>query len=279
VSKIEQILERATLLREGREARDGGAVAEELRYRPVPHTPVDSVFTATRELKVASPYLVSVTDPGSPVMEEYQKLKSVVVKLTSAKEFLNTVMVTSTLSGEGKSITALNLAVCLAQEYDHTVLLVDADLRRPSIGGYLGIKAEIGLSDCLMHGANLGDALVKTGIGKLSVLLAGTKVPNPVETLSSNKMRELIAELKSRYPDRYIIIDTPPLLLFAEGQVLASMADGVLFVVREGQVPMHQVKEALNLLKGDNLLGVVFNDVETNHYDRYHYYSNYADRK
>lgn len=283
MSKIETILERATLLREGREPAQPvhpaptAAPAEERRPQPQQApTPDSSVFKGKADLKVSSPYLVSLTDPGSPVMEEYQKLKSVVLKLTNQGDFSNVIMVTSSLSGEGKSITAFNLAVALAQEYDHTVVLVDADLRRPTIETYVGLGDGPGLTDCVVHGADVGQALVKTGIGKLSILPAGSRITNPVELLSSNRMKDFIGEMKRRYPDRYIVIDTPPLLLFAESRVLASMADAILFVVREGHVPLNQVKEALNMLKGDKLLGVVYNDATSYHYDRYHYYSSYA---
>jgi exopolysaccharide/PEP-CTERM locus tyrosine autokinase len=268
VSKIEQILEKATALREG------GKLVEEITQKPL-QTPVYSSFKAESKVLVTNPYLVTVTDPTSPATEEYQKLKSVVVKLTNGSKFLNTLMVTSTLGGEGKSITSLNLAISLAQEYDHTVLLVDADLRRSSATEYLGFSSELGLTDCVMHGADFSKALIKTGIGKLSILPAGRKVSNPVEILSSRRMKDFLQELKQRYPDRYVIIDTPPVLYFAEAHAIASVVDGVLFVVREGQVPIQNLKEALNMLKDANILGVIYNGSEMNRFNSYHYYHNY----
>lgn len=279
MSKIEEILEKATRLREQGGAPSAPAAAEKRHITPpsAPSAPLGEAqlgpYQTESQLNIESPYLVSITQPQSPVAEEYKKLKSVVIKLTKGERFLNTIMVTSTLQGEGKSITSLNLAMSLAQEYDHTVVLVDADLRRPTTHSYLGIPNKIGLSDCLMNGTDVGDVLIKTGIGRLSILPAGGPVPNPVELISSSRMKEFIQELKHRYPDRYVIIDTPPVLHFAEAYSIASEVDGVIFVVREGQVPLAHLKEALGMLKGVNLLGVVYNDVEVNRYSSYHYYS------
>jgi exopolysaccharide/PEP-CTERM locus tyrosine autokinase len=180
--------------------------------------------------------------------------------------------VTSAVGEEGKSITSLNLALALAQDYDHTVLLIDADLRRPSLHRYLGLKPEFGLVQVLKEKADLGDALIKTGLGKLVLLPAGGTVDDPVELFASNRMKELISELKQRYPDRYVIFDTPPSLPFADAQVLGAALDGVIFVVREGQARVKQVKEAIEGLKGANLLGVVFNDASSMPGQRRDYY-------
>jgi len=284
VSKIEEILEKATRLRQ----QGGGSIAAPTgaKRSALPTTPAPPLagtdlgpYKTDQRLELVNPYLVTVTQPQSPVAEEYKKLKSIIIKLTTGDQFLNTIMVTSTLKGEGKSITSLNIALAMAQEYDHTVLLVDADLRRPSTHTYLGIPNKQGLSDCLMNGVDVGAALVKTGIGRLSVLPAGSPVQNPVELVSSSRMKEFIQELKHRYPDRYVIIDTPPVLHFAEAYSIASEVDGVIFVVREGHVPLAHLKEAVGMLKGANILGVVYNDVEVNRYSSYHYYSykNYSD--
>lgn len=284
MSKIEEILEKATRLRQ----QGGGSMAApaEAKRTASPATPASPLagadlgpYKTEHRLDEVNPFLVTVIQPQSPIAEEYKKLKSVIIKLTTGDQFLNTIMVTSTLKGEGKSITSLNIAVALAQEYDHTVLLVDADLRRPSIHRYLGISNDQGLSDCLINGVDVGSVLVKTGIGRLSILPAGSPVQNPVELISSSRMKEFIQELKHRYPDRYVIIDTPPVLHFAEAYSIASEVDGVIFVVREGQVPAAHLKEAIGLLKGANILGVVYNDVEVNRYSSYHYYTykNYSD--
>jgi exopolysaccharide/PEP-CTERM locus tyrosine autokinase len=209
----------------------------------------------------ASPCLIQANAEGSPVAEQYRKLKSVIAKLEKAGKCGKTLMVTSAVPGEGKTFTAVNLAISLAQEFDHTVLLIEADLRKPSILEYLGLQAERGLSDCILDGVAVDEVIVGTGIGGLSVLSAGRPVGNPVELFSSNKMEQLFAELKARDPDRFVIVDTTPLLPFAEPQFIASAVDGVLLVVRENMTSVDKLKRALEILKSHNLLGVISNGV------------------
>jgi exopolysaccharide/PEP-CTERM locus tyrosine autokinase len=206
------------------------------------------------------PCIVTCRNPDSPVSEQYRKLKTVLLKMTR-KDFRNTVLVTSALSGEGKSVTCANLAVMLAREYGQTVLLVDADLRKPSLRNYLGLAPVFGLADCLHDGIDPGRAIVKTGLPKLSFLSAGKKVADPAELLSSQRMKDLLTELKHRYADRYIIIDTSPALLYAEAVALSALVDGVLIVVKEGVATLKGVGDMLETLKGASLLGIVYNDV------------------
>lgn len=267
MSRIEKALEKALQMRQQNvpEAQPGrsdyGAAEAE-------------AFTGNQPLPVTSPYLIAVQEPSSAVSEEYRKLKSLVVRMTE-KKFLNTIMVTSTCRGEGKTITALNLAISLAHACDHTVLLVDANLRQPSVSRYLGIQGGAGLSDYLTSGRDVGSSLVKTGIGRLVVLPAGDTVDNPVELLSSIRMKHLVQELKNRYTDRYVIFDTPAVLNFAEALFLGSCVDGVLFVVGEGQSPLHEVKEAFRLLRDCELLGVVFNNSVSTRFNE-GYFSRYT---
>jgi protein-tyrosine kinase len=267
MSRIEEALEKAKSLR-------GEAKSSETNERVVQTQTDELLRTAIKEIS-ASPYLVVLSEPDSPITEEYRKLKSKIVQLTQAGGgFQNTLMITSTMAEEGKSITALNLAITMAQEYDHTVLLVDADLRKPSLHKYLGIESELGLSDVLTKGIDVQDVLVQTGIGKLVFLPAGGIMANPVELFMSKKMKDLIYELKHRYTDRYIIFDAPPILPFAEVQSIAAIMDGVVFLVREGHAPVNAIKEAMSLLKDTKIFGVVYNDAEVSH-DRQHYYYNY----
>jgi len=223
------------------------------------------------EHKVDNPSLVTLVDSRNEVSEEYVKLRSMIISLTQGEQFYNTIMVTSTLGEEGKSLTALNLSIALARGFDHTVLLVDTDLRRPSLHRNLGFKPEVGLIQCLEDDLPLSDALIKTGIGKLVLLPSGGTTENPVELLSSQKMKDLVRELKNRYPERYVIFDTPPILPFADAQVLAPVVDGTIFVVREGKAKSSDVREALRSLREYNILGVVYNDVHA-HAKKKHYY-------
>lgn len=264
MSRIEEALEKAARLR----VESSPDVPAE-PSRPKVHLPPPMT---TPGIKVTNKLLVTVNDPYTEAAEEYSKLKSVIVKLTKGGAFLNMLMVTSSIGGEGKSLTALNLALSLAQEFDHTVLLVDADIRKPSIHSYLGIENSMGLTDCLLDGADVKDALIRTGVGKLSFLPAGRSVPNPADVFTSKLMRDFFLEMKNRYHDRYIIIDTPPVLPFAETRSLSAIVDGVVLVAKEGLVTLHNIEETMECIKGTPMLGIVYNEAATEfRSDRYHY--------
>jgi exopolysaccharide/PEP-CTERM locus tyrosine autokinase len=228
-----------------------------------------------------NPCIVTYREPDSPVAEEYRKLKTVLLRMTR-EDFRNTVMVTSAVSGEGKSVTSANLAVMLAREYGQTVLLIDADLRRPSLHEYLGLAPSYGLADCLEDKLDPARAILKTGIPKLSFMGAGKKVDNPGELLSSYQMQGFLLELKHRYRDRYIVIDTSPILLFAETQAMSALVDGVLVVVKEGGASLKGISQMLDILKTTNVLGIVYNDASATSLDgryHHHYYHYYNDNR
>jgi protein-tyrosine kinase len=172
-------------------------------------------------------------------------------------------MVTSSEIGEGKSITSINLAVSLAMEYDYTVLLVDADLKNPSIHRYLGIAPQYGLSDYLLGEVSIPDILIKTGIGKLVLLPAGNASSNTdsAELLSSSKMEKLVYELKHRYKDRYVIFDSPPILAVSDTIPLSGYMDGILLVLQAARSSPKTALQAISHIRGSNILGVVFNNV------------------
>ena len=266
MSRIERAIEKASRARESGPGINAVA-APESRNRDIDR------LLEVEPIRVDNPYLTTLQKGPNGATEEYRKLKSLILKLTAKGQAAgNTLMVTSTVGGEGKTITAINLAVALAQEYDHSVLLVDADLRKPSVHEYLGITPKTGLVQCLRDNAPIEPALVKTGLGKLVVLPAGGTVSDPVERLSSNRMKAIIRELKSRYPERYVIFDAPPALPFAEAAVLGSEVDGVIFVVRERHAKLNDVRGALDSLRGVNLMGVVYNDTtHLNSKGRYYY--------
>lgn len=264
MSRIEKALERAAKLRDGKPAADAPPAAG-IRIRK-PAAGSGSVFD-TGKAKLGNSCIVTLNDPRSPVSEEYRKLKSMIVKLTKQAGFQNTLMITSAFGWEGKSITAINLAITLSQDYDHTVLLVDADLRKPSLHTHFDIVPEAGLTDCLIDDCDIAGAVVDAGIGRLQILPAGKEVKDPAELLSSQRMRELVFELKHRYSDRYVIFDTPPVLLFAETHAISSMIDEVIFVVKEGMTPVRSVREALEVLKYSKVLGIVYNSADDDIFD------------
>ncbi len=249
--------------------------------------PVKAVVPAARNNRPHSrtehPLVVTSRNSFSPVSEEYKKLKARVMRMTKQEPFKNVLIVTSAVGGEGKSITAANLAVTLSRDYDHSVLLIDADTRRPSLHTLLNVTPGLGLSDCLADGIDVGSVLMKMTGGNLRFLPPGKKNDNPVELFSSQKMRKLIGEMKTRYRDRYIIIDTPPVLLFAETKMISALADGVIFVVREGRAPLKHIVEALDLLKDEHVMGIVYNDAGpeglNGNYPYHSYYNHYKSRK
>jgi protein-tyrosine kinase len=259
MSKIEQALEKAMRSRQSRTASSGPAASQEaLDKRP----DITSFEIGPRIIdpEKLDHHVVCIADPLSVAAEQYRKLKASVLAFTRQSN-ANVLMVASSDVEEGKSITAVNLAITMAQEIDHTVLLIDADLRKPSITRYLGIGAEFGLSDYLSGRVDLSDVLVHTGIGKLVVLPAGSHYDNPAELLSSNRMKELVAEMKRRYHNRYIIFDSSPILVSADAISLSANVDGILLVIHAAKTPVKVVNKAINLIRGVPIVGIVFNNV------------------
>ncbi|WP_415716890.1 polysaccharide biosynthesis tyrosine autokinase [Maridesulfovibrio sp.] len=174
----------------------------------------------------------------------------------------NVLMVTSAMPGEGKTITSINLAISIAREVDQFALLVDTDMRNPSIHKYLGIDVDMGLTDHLLKDIPVPDLLIKPGINKLSFLPAGEPIKGSTEILGSPKLQELITEMKERYPDRYVVFDCPDLLHAPDALVFSSYVDGIIFVVEAGKTSREYVQKALKLLEGRNIVGVVLNKTE-----------------
>lgn len=168
-------------------------------------------------------------------------------------------LVTSANPLEGKTLTAINLALSISHKLDHTVLLVDADLRKPSVHEYFGLDTHRGLSDYLLRQAELGELLVNPGIDKLVLLPGGEPLPNSAEHLAAPRMESLINEMKTRYSDRYIIVDSSSLLRGADSLVCSRFADGILLVVAAEKTPARDVESALELLNGRNIIGTVLN--------------------
>ncbi len=171
----------------------------------------------------------------------------------------NTIMVTSALPREGKTITAINLAFTFAREFQHTVLLVDGDLRKQSIHKYLGCAGEKGLIDYLADGSPVSELITWPGIEKMTLISGGRAFLESAEMLGSPRMKELIAEMKGRYPERYILFDVPPILTGADVLTLAPLVDYVIIVVQAGKTSMDDVKKAIQFLPKEKILGFVLN--------------------
>ena len=172
----------------------------------------------------------------------------------------NLVMVTSSFPGEGKSFSAINLAMSIAMEMDHTVLLVDADVAKPSLPAFLGVQAERGLMDLLLDDRlRFSDVLIRTNVPKLNILPAGRFHPRATELLASDAMSRLLAEMAARYPDRLIIFDSPPLLATTESRVLASHMGQIVMVIEAAKTAQEAVKEALAQIDKCEVVGLLLN--------------------
>ena len=172
----------------------------------------------------------------------------------------NLIMVTSSLPGEGKTYCAINLAMSIAMELDHTVLLVDADVARPSVLRSLGLPAHRGLMDILLDDkVDMADVMLRTNVDTLTILPAGTSTPRATELLASSSMTTLLHEIANRYRDRIVIFDSPPLLLTSESRVLASHMGQIVLVVEAQTTTQHAVKEALRQLEGNQNVNLIYN--------------------
>jgi exopolysaccharide/PEP-CTERM locus tyrosine autokinase len=215
--------------------------------------------------------LVTLTLPNSIEAEQFRLLKNNILfpeKGTPPRS----IMITSASPGEGKSFVASNLAVSIAQNIDEHVLLMDCDLRSPKIHSIFKLPQAPGLSEYLSKAKPLSSLLVKSFINKLTILPAGTLPKNPSELLSSEQMRRLIHEVRLRYSDRYIIIDTPPPYITSEANALARQVDGVIMVVRHGKTRKKDVEDIINIYGKDKIIGVVQNFAEKRAGYGYGYY-------
>lgn len=212
-----------------------------------------------------SGYLVP-NDTSTELLEQFRAIKRPLLK-NAYGEFstpinkLNLIMVTSALAGEGKSFTSINLAISIAMEMDHTVLLVEGDLAKPSITKYLGIGEERrGLIDYLAEdNFKLSEVMLKTNIPKLTLLPAGNRRQHTSELVASANMRQLMHDLSTRYHDRIVIFDTPPMLQSNEAVTLASQVGQIALVVESGKTPQSAVLDALKLIDGNQVVGVILN--------------------
>jgi len=209
--------------------------------------------------------LITPHDAKSRIAEEFRVIKRPLIQdainpANGKRTNGNLIMVTSALAGEGKSFCTVNLAMSIAMEMDHTVLLIDADVARPAIPGYLGLRAEKGLLDLLLDdGLDLSDVILKTNIQKLSVLLSGRKSKQATELLASQNMSDLLTDLSQRYHDRIIIFDSPPLLSTTESRTLATQMGQIVMVVESEKTSQKEVMEALRQIESCRDIKLIYN--------------------
>lgn len=214
---------------------------------------------------IAASGIVSPHAPRSLISDEYRVIKRPLIDNAMGKgaapiENGNLIMVTSSLPGEGKSFTAINLAMSIATELDNTVMLVDADVARPSVLNMLGLPPAPGFLDVLLdNSVDLSSVLLKTNIDKLTILPSGTQHPRATELLASDAMNRLLDDMANRYSDRIIIFDSPPLLMTTESRVLATHMGQIVMVVQAERTLHSEVKQALATIESCPIKLMVLN--------------------
>jgi exopolysaccharide/PEP-CTERM locus tyrosine autokinase len=214
--------------------------------------------------------LVSLVNPQSYEAEQFKILRNTIL-FPVAGVAPQSILVTSALPDEGKSFVSANLAVSIAMNINKHVLLIDCDLRRPELHRVFGFGDVPGLSDYLAERRSLDSLLLKTSVEKLTLLPGGPLLPNPSELASSERMSAMLAEVKHRYQDRLIVIDSPPPGLAAETGFLARQVDGILLVVKYGKTPKEDVEDLMATVGSDKILGVVINYLDMPMSRRYGY--------
>ena len=215
--------------------------------------------------------LIAQHNPKSPITEQYRLIRTN-IQFASVDEDIQTIVVTSAEPNDGKSTTSANLAIVLAQE-EKKVLLVDADLRKPSVHYAFSLSNIQGLTSILTKKMSIEKAVMKTDVLNLEILTSGPIPPNPSELLNSRAIESTIHDLKEMYD--YIIFDTPPVLVVPDSQIVANKCDGVIMVVSSGKTNKQSAVKAKELLTKANttVLGVVLNGVETDNSNYYYYQS------
>jgi exopolysaccharide/PEP-CTERM locus tyrosine autokinase len=222
--------------------------------------------------------LVTLSAPDSADAGNFKILRGQIL-FPRDRQIPHTILVTSAFPSEGKTFVASNLATTLALSVDEHVLLIDADLRRARMHQLFGVTNARGLHDYLLGEKGLDELLVKTGIEKLSMLSAGKVPRNPTELLSSNMMARFLEEMKHRYKDHFVIIDSPPSQITAEVKFLSKYVDGIIFVVLAQKTPRKEISKAIDNLGRDKILGIVFNGYDQAHKGYHKYYDQYYKRE
>ena len=209
--------------------------------------------------------MVTAAGGRTALVEDFRIIKRPLIKAAFAERVPgenpgNLIMITSSLPGEGKTFCAINLAMSIAMELDNTVLLVDADVARPSVLRVLGLPAQRGLMDILLDDkVDMADVMLRTNVDTLSILAAGRSDARATELLASQTMSQFVTEIANRYPDRIVIFDSPPLLLTSEAHVLASHMGQIVVVVEAETTTQHAVKESLRQLEGLANVSIIYN--------------------
>jgi protein-tyrosine kinase len=225
--------------------------------------PIDQiVYSQTQACPVAEHVLKSnrvlTAEVESETTMAYKMLRTQVLQRLMAKGW-NTLMVTSPGPGQGKTLTAINLAISLAREMHHTVLLADFDLRKPGVHKYFGLSPTYGIGDYLLKGTPLPEILINPGIERFVILPGREPLYNSSEMLGSLKVRQLVHEMKTRYPSRIILFDLPPLLSTDDSLAFSPYVDAALMIVEDSKTEKEDLQRAIGLLQSTPVIGTVLN--------------------
>lgn len=244
------------------------SVQESVNVEPKNYVVID--LKRLNQLGIVTP------DQGkTQIAEQFRIIKRPLLTKAFSKKNNNLIMITSALAGEGKSFCAVNLAMSIASEMDHRVLLIDADVGRPTIPNILGFENKIGLMDILIEDSvDVADVLIKTSIEKLSLISVGAVHPHATELLASQAMLMLLDELAQRYNDRIVIFDSPPVLLTSEARVLAERMGQIVLVVEAERTAQQTLKHVINQFGASSDISLIYNKDRTfsdNKYYGYYY--------
>lgn len=249
-ARLERAAEPAVLPRRADESHAVSVSATDIQYSQTRVQALDSAVLRENRIIFGSDDATGLT--------AYKMLRTRVMQRMAARGW-NALAVTSPAPGDGKSLTAINLAISLAREMHQTVLLVDMDLRNPSLQKYFGLKVEKGIGDYLLHGVPLGDILINPGIERLVVLPGREPQSNSSEVLASPAVGTMVRELKQRYPSRIVLFDLPPVLSADDALSFAPYVDAFLLVLREGKTTREEIQQSFEMLKDATILGTVLN--------------------
>ncbi|CAN5260584.1 hypothetical protein BH24PSE2_BH24PSE2_19020 [soil metagenome] len=257
-----------------REEDAPSAGAQPRRPRVVPKSSHPVVFERTRVVPVDARKLreqrVITGADDDPYADLYRMLRTRLLQRMRQNEW-HSIAITSPGTSAGKSLTAVNLAISLAMEVTQTVLLVDFDLRRPAIHRYFGIEPELGISDLLLRNVPLNEIAFSPSIDRLVVVPGRERMPNSTELMSAPRTIELVREFTTRYPDRIVIFDLPPVLTVSDALAFSPQVDAMLLVVEDGVTQQEELAATMELLENTNIIGTVLNKAQEIRDGYYHY--------
>lgn len=257
MERIKQALDKARVERVGEAVGTGpsGPAGKSAAETAIEYSQTKVLSLDPATLKA---HCIAIDEANKQGQTAYKMLRTQVMQRMSARGW-NALAITSPAPEDGKTVTAINLAISLAREMHHTVLLVDMDLRNPSVHRYLGLQPQKGIDDYLFHAVPISDVLVNPGVERLVLLPGRAAVENSSEILASPSMGRLVQELKSRYPSRIVIFDLPPLLAADDALSFAPFVDAFLLVFRDGKTTKIEVEHSMEILRDIPIIGTVLN--------------------